>query len=66
MRMTMEGGAIVESEVRRNEYEVEEKCALFFLGVRPLLLTFSYDNRSLRRSEEGWIEKLEKLLMGIW
>lgn len=30
MRMTMEGGAIVESEVRRNEYEVEEKCALFF------------------------------------
>lgn len=62
----MEGGAIVESEVRRNEYEVEEKCARFLLGVRPLLLTFSYDNRSLRRSEEGWIEKLEKLLMSIW
>lgn len=25
IRMTMEGGAIVESEVERNEYEVEEK-----------------------------------------
>lgn len=38
--MTMEGAAIVESEIRRNEYEVEEKCARFLLGVRPPLDLF--------------------------
>lgn len=58
----MEGGAIVESEVRRNEYEVEEKCARFLLGVRPLLLTFSYDNRSLVKKWRRLNRKIRKIV----
>lgn len=58
----MEGSAIVESEVRRNEYEVEEKCACFLLGVRPLLLTFSYDNRSLVKKWRRLNRKIKKIV----
>lgn len=62
MRMTMEG-AIVESELERNEYEVAGRCSQP-CWMSDSSFTFSYSSYLVEvRSKNFWVEKSEEFLM---